>query len=231
MLDTRQYRDPQPCADASGRPCPEAELTDRVRLGTEQQRWLEAGLEGSQAVWKILGNAQMMMAVDIGPGGAAPALVDSWGGYGVERKEVLEFVRAKGIENLVSIVGDVHAYFAGTLYTAGRVPGGPYSVGSTPIGTEFVGTSVSHDPLNLTGEPQTSAALANRVMLANPHLVYAQFQYRGYAVLEARPDELLVDFKGVRGVDEPRSETFLARSFRVERGSTVVVPTGGEAIA
>jgi alkaline phosphatase D len=212
-------------------PCPEAEQVDRVRLGAEQQRWLQDGLATSEAAWKILGNAQPMMALDIGPEGTVPAAVDGWDGYGVERREVLEDARARGVENLVSIVGDVHAYFAGTLYTAGRVPGGPYSGGSTPIGTEFVGTSVSHDPLNLTGEPQTSAALANRVMLANPHLVYAQFQYRGYAVLEARPEELLVDFRAVRGVDEPRSETFLARSFRVERGSTVVVPTGGEAIA
>ena len=231
MLDTRQYRDPQPCNDAEASPCPEAELTDRIRLGTEQQRWLEAGLERSPATWKILGNAQMMMAVDIGPGGTVPALVDSWDGYGVERKEVLEFVRAKGIENLVSIVGDVHAYFAGTLYTAGRAPGSPYSVGSTPVGTEFTGTSISHDPLDLTGDAETSAALTNRIMAANPHLTYAQFRHRGYAVLEATPGELRVDFKAVRTVAEPRSERFLARSFTVARGSTVPVPTGGEAIA
>jgi alkaline phosphatase D len=229
MLDTRQHRAPQPCADASLQPCPDGELTDRVRLGAEQQRWLEASLAASQATWKVLGNAQMMMALDVGPQGTVPAAVDGWDGYGVERKEVLEFVRARGIEGLVSIVGDVHCYFAGTLYTAGRAPGTPYSVGSTPVGTEFVGTSISHDPLNLTGEEQSSAALANRVMLANPHLVYAQFRYRGYAVLEARPDELRVDFRAVRTVDAPQSESFLARSFTVARGSTVPVPTGGEA--
>lgn len=219
LLDTRQFRDSQPCSDANLQPCPAAETTDRARLGTAQQRWLESELTGSRATWKVLGNAQMMMALDVPPG--VPAGVDSWDGYGVERREVLEYVQARGIANVTSIVGDVHSYFAGTLTTNGRISG-------TPVGTEFVGTSVSHDPLQLGGDEESSAVVTNRVMLANPHLVYANFRRRGYAVLEARPDELRVEFKAVRSVAEPTSEVFLARSFRVAAGSTMVEPTGGE---
>ncbi len=219
LLDTRQFRDPQPCEDASLRPCPDGELTDRRRLGDAQQRWLEAELTGSRAVWKVLGNAQMMMALDLPPG--QPVGVDGWDGYGVERTEVLELARARGVRNITSIVGDVHTFFAGTLTTNGRASG-------IPVGTEFVGTSVSHDPLQLADDGETSAAVTNRVMLANPHLAYANFRRRGYAVLEARPDELRVEFKGVRSVREPASETFLVRSFRVARDSTLVEPVGGE---
>jgi len=218
LLDTRQFRDPQPCGDANLRPCPEAETTDRIRLGTAQQRWLEAELLGSRAVWKVLGNAQMMMALDLPPG--SPVGVDSWDGYGVERTEVLEFVRANAIRNVTSIVGDVHTFFAGTLTTNGRITG-------APVATEFVGTSISHDPLQLADDGETSAAVTNRVMLANPHLVYANFRRRGYAVLEARPEELVVDFKGVSTVTEETADVFTVRSFRVAKDSTVVVPTGG----
>jgi alkaline phosphatase D len=211
LLDTRQYRGPQPCEGGTpGRPCPDAELTDRARLGAAQEQWLRHVLGGSRATWKVLGNANMMMALDLPAG--APLQTDSWDGYGVERRRILEWVRAQGIQNLTSIVGDVHVYFAGDLTTDGRSTG-------QPVGTEFVGASISHDALNATGRsPEEDALLTERIQQANPHLRYANFRHHGYAVLEARPDELRVDFRAVRSVREQRSDTFTLKSFRVAAG-------------
>lgn len=214
LLDTRQYRDPQPCADASLRACPTAESDPRRRLGATQEAWLEDGLTRSGATWKLLGNAQMMMALDLPPGQAVG--VDSWDGYGVERRRVLERLADRGVRDVVSLVGDVHTFFAGELRTDGRSSG-------RPLGTEFVGTSVSHDGIETSFGPGVGATIADQLVLANPHLRYARFGVRGYAVLEARPDELRVEFRGVRSVAQPRSEAYTLKRFRVAAGRPAVL--------
>ncbi|WP_205699316.1 alkaline phosphatase [Conexibacter sp. SYSU D00693] len=215
LLDTRQYRDPQPCRDGSLDSgtlyCPDTEKP-RKRLGAEQQAWLRRSLRESPATWKVLGNAQMMMALEFPPG--SPVAVDSWDGYAAERRQVLEAAKADGVRNLVSIVGDVHVFFAGQLTTTGRV-------GGTPVGTEFVGASISHDALSLPGLPRDlSDPVLEQLPLVNPHLRYARFRNRGYATLEARPDELRVVFKGVRTTLTPTSPSFELARFRVPEGAT-----------
>lgn len=211
MLDTRQYRDPQPCGDAQMEPCPEAE-SPRKRLGDDQLRWLQAGLERSQASWKLLGNPQMLMAIDLPPG--QPVGYDSWDGYAHERRLLTEHIRAQSVQDVVSLVGDVHCFFAGEVTTTGRT-------GGQPAAAEFVGTSVTHSELNLPGLPKdVSNQVTNQVILSNPHLTYAEFRHRGYAVATVSRDELLVDFKGVRTVTEPASDSFTVARFRLGRGET-----------
>ncbi len=216
LLDTRQYRDPQPCNDVafdSGPPCPTVDAPRR-RLGDEQKRWLKDRVPSSDATWKILGNAQMMMALDVVPGGSAQ--VDDWSGYGAERREVLEHFRSRGVRNLTSIVGDVHSYFAGDLYTTGRIDG-------RRVGTEFVGASVTHNALSLPGlSKEQSDLITANLPVTNPHLRFADFSTHGYVVMEARPDELRVDFVGVSSVVTPTAERVAVASFRVADGSPVV---------
>lgn len=216
LLDTRQYRDPQPCNDVafdSGPPCSTVDAP-RKRLGDEQKAWLKERVPGSPATWKILGNAQMMMALDVAPG--ATAQVDDWSGYGAERREVLEHFRARGVQNLTSIVGDVHSYFAGDLYTTGRIDG-------RRVGTEFVGGSVTHNSLTLPGlTKEQSDVITNNLPVTNPHLRFADFSRHGYVVMEARADELRVDFKGVSSVTTPTAEPVAVASFRVASGTPEV---------
>jgi alkaline phosphatase D len=216
MLDTRQYRDPQPCHDRdfTAGLCLGEDEQARNRLGATQKAWLKDRLVGSQATWKILGNAQMLMALDIAP--TQSTQHDDWNGYAAERRELLEHVRARGVKNLTSVVGDVHVFFAGDLYTTGRVDG-------RRVGTEFVGASVTHNALNLLGLPQaTSDLVTEQLPLLNPHLKYAEFSVHGYAVMEARPDELRVDFMGVRTITQPTSEVYRLASFRVPDGVPAV---------
>ena len=56
----------------------------------------------------------------------------------------------------------------------------------------------------------------------NPHLAYADLSAKGYGVLEARPDELLVTYRSPETVFERKSKMNTLARFRVARGSTEV---------
>jgi alkaline phosphatase D len=134
LLDTRSYRDDQPCGDEIIVPCPEAEDRQATLLGDAQKAWLEQAVPASRATWKIVGTQVMAMAFDSAPGQTVN--VDGWDGYGRERREVLEALRGAGTKNLTFITGDVHTFFAGTVHVNGRI--------TTPaVGTEFVGGSIT----------------------------------------------------------------------------------------
>jgi hypothetical protein len=63
-------------------------------------------------------------------------------------------------------------------------------------------------------------------MANNPHFVYANQSSKGYAVLEAKPDELLVTYKGVGTTQQPSSPPFTLARFRVPRGVAEVESLG-----
>jgi alkaline phosphatase D len=212
LLDTRKYRDPQPCEDYTfdrGAPCDELE-DPRKRLGPEQLAWLKARLTDSAARWKVLGNAQMMMALDVAPG--SPAAVDGWDGYAAERRELLGFARAEGVSDIVSIVGDVHVFFAGDLRTDGRITG-------DPVGTEFVGASISHNALTLPGlSEEQSALVTENLPVVNPHLKFAHFRRHGYVVTEFGDERATFDFRVVDSVLEESSPVSTLARFEVLSG-------------
>jgi hypothetical protein len=56
----------------------------------------------------------------------------------------------------------------------------------------------------------------------NPHIKLSNQQYKGYGVLEARVDELLVQYRCPRTIAAPRSTSFTLARFRVARGISSV---------
>jgi alkaline phosphatase D len=81
LLDTRQYRDDQPCDEDAGGgrvvTCPERVDPRRTILGSHQRRWLLDGLDRSQARWNVLAQQVVMAELDLhrvpaAPGGATP---------------------------------------------------------------------------------------------------------------------------------------------------------------
>lgn len=48
---------------------------------------------------------------------------DQWDGYGKERQDLVNHLAARGIQNVVAVTGDIHAFFAGTVHAnyAGEV--------------------------------------------------------------------------------------------------------------
>ncbi|HSL50243.1 MAG TPA: alkaline phosphatase D family protein [Candidatus Deferrimicrobiaceae bacterium] len=105
ILDTRQYRSPNPAPDGPG----------KTMLGAAQRRWLIDSLTASTAVWKVVVSS---VPLSVPTGGRAH---DSWSnagaqgvpeehgtGFAVERDTILRTLRQRGLKNLVFLAADVH---------------------------------------------------------------------------------------------------------------------------
>ncbi len=222
LLDTRRFRDDQPCSpsDRGFQPCPPAVRADpsRTLLGGGQKAWLLNGLAGSQATWKVVANQIMIMALDVPR--TSPLNTDQWDGYEAERRELLEFVQGRGIRDVTFVTGDIHTFFAGNVSPSGRqdelgTPGA--------AATEFVGGAISSKGIaDQFGEPPADAVAIpsdESVYFNNPHIRFSNQRFKGYGVLEARPDELLVQYRAVETTQSPDSGAFTLASFRVASGT------------
>ena len=220
LLDTRQYRDPQACGDRSASVCPRGGDSDdpaRTHLGARQKAWFKNALAASQAAWKVVANQVMIMSLEVPRGNFVNP--DQWDGYVAERREILEFVRDRGVRDLTFLTGDIHTFFSGTVTPSGRE--GVPAVDGEPVATEFVGGSITSrglgDDLGLQGGlgsvPTSAGIRAN-----NLHIKYSNQTFKGYGVLEARPEELLVQYRAPRSVEQPQSEIVTIARHRVPRG-------------
>jgi alkaline phosphatase D len=218
MLDQRHYRSDQPCGDPVAQPCPESEDAGRTMLGPDQKAWFLGALAGSRATWKLVGNPLMVMALEVVPRGAS-FTYDSWDGYKAERREIMDFIGSRGIGNVAFLTGDIHTFFAGNVTPSGREgPGEPAAVA-----TEFVGGAITSQGIADQYGNGAAAFPAEAVVQANnPHIKFGDQQYKGYGVLEARPDELLVQYKAPRSVQTPTATSFTLARFRVAKGAPAV---------
>ena len=220
LLDTRSFRDDQPCGDMPGAPCPPEERNDpnRTLLGPDQKQWLLRGLERSRATWKVIGTQIMIMALDAPAGN--PLNPDQWDGYGAERRELLEFVGSRGIQDVTFVTGDIHTFFAGNVTPDGREQ---RVGGEAAVATEFVGGSITSKGIadSLPTGVDLAAIVGDDVVVEqnNPHIKFSNQSRKGYGVLEARPDELLVSYRVPQTVMQQQSSISTLQSFRVERGS------------
>lgn len=222
LPDLTSYSSPIECpAGVPGQRCAQDDDPSRSMLGTVQKRWLKDRLARSSAAWKVLGSSVMMMSLDA-PNGQ-PVNHGQWDGYVPERRELMEHVLAQGIDGVTVVSGDIHTFFAGQVTTTGRSDG-------TPAATEFIGSSISSQGLegNFGGEENSEeiALVAGPgVQTFNPHMAFADFERRGYKVLECRPDELLVDFRSPVTVQQPQSAVDDLARFRVSRSEPRVERT------
>lgn len=119
MLDMRQYRGPNG-------PNVETALTDDARiLGRTQAEWLKVQLAQSRATWKVIA-ADMPLGLivyhDFANRSGSEAIAQGDGpplGRELEIAEILQFIWANDIKNVVWITADVH-YCATHLYSPNR---------------------------------------------------------------------------------------------------------------
>ena len=211
LLDTRQFRSDQPCADRFGSSCPGLEAAEAQVLGQAQEAWLLDGLNRSTATWKALAQQIMVMDLDRDLGDGYGVNTDSWAGYRVPRARLLRHIRDRRIENAVVLTGDEHQNFAGELHLDGRNPEG------APIAAEFVTTSISSG-----GDGSDQRADAGRFLAANPQLKFINNQ-RGYTVCDVTPERWRTDFKVLDKVTERNGTLTTRASWAVEAGSARVV--------
>jgi alkaline phosphatase D len=188
LLDQRQYRADQPCGDAVAPPCADWNQP-RPFLGRTQMDWLKKRLSSSKATWKVIGSETMMMPAKVT--GGAFFQFDSWQGYPQEREELLQYIKTKGIDDVVFITGDIHLFLAGDVRTnmgegesvAVEFVGG--SITSTNFGEMDVpaggGVVIKGNDAN----PHTDPGVINALRSINPWIDQADFDHHGYALVTA----------------------------------------------
>ncbi len=209
LTDERQYRDQQPCNDVQLQSCPDDMNPGRTFLGAAQKSWVKAAVPKSKANWKLFASETMMMALDSTPGNHANQ--DQWDGYSAEREEILTEYVNKQVDNLVVLSGDIHTFIAGNLYTTGENTG-------KPIGVELVGGSATSFGLpEELGIP--SSTLDSLRKTSDPHVIYAEFDHRGYCVVNVTQNELQGEFKAVSTTQDPSGTISSLAKFTVESGT------------
>jgi alkaline phosphatase D len=203
LLDTRQYRDDQPCGDGIKAPCAEAARPDAQMLGAGQERWLLDGMAASGATWQVLAQQVVMMQLT-GPGGIVG--LDSWNGYPAARARLLEAMRTRQVANAVVLTGDLHHGLAGTLHLRADDPGSP------AVATEFVATSISSGGDGVEQAPRFAAGLA-----LNPHVAFLNSR-RGYCLHDTTAERMEVTFRVVPYVTRPGAPREDRGRFAVEAG-------------
>ncbi len=201
MLDTRQYRDDQPCGDQFRSDC--AERTDPARsiTGDEQEAWLLDGLAGSDARWDVLGQQVFFSQVDFAPGAARGFNPDAWDGYAANRDRVASGVRQA--RHAVVLTGDVHAHWAADVKERFDDPS------SATVATELVATSITSGGDGSETRSDTADILAD-----NPHIRFYNNR-RGYVRTRFTGSELRADFRVVPFVSRPGAPVETRRSFTI----------------
>jgi alkaline phosphatase D len=207
VLDSRQYRTDHPCGAGEQVPCPAAMDPNSTMLGPEQERWLLAGLDASQARWNVVAQQVLMAELDHAEGDAEIVWTDSWDGYPAARNRVLGHVMSRNIANPVVLTGDWHSTFVNDLKADFADPDSP------TIATEFVVTAVTTG-----GDDNGYDDYYGPMVPNNPHIKFFDGDGRGYMAVEVTPERWRTDVRMVESVIDPAAGIRTAASFVVEDG-------------
>jgi alkaline phosphatase D len=191
VLDTRQFRDDQPCNDVARAACPEVPRADAQMLGAAQEAWLLDGATDSPARWNILAQQVPMMHRLLASG----LSMDKWDAYPAARQRLLDGMSARRTPNPVVLSGDVHVALAATIRTR------PEDAESAPIATEFTATSVTS-----AGDGRAMTPGGEALLRRNPDIALFDAR-RGYCVAEATAARMTTEFVALPFVtreDAPR---------------------------
>lgn len=201
-------------------------------MGSAQEAWFLDTLRGSEATWKIWGNSftlatrkldlSSLVLPDPRRAQELQLSADDWDGFPNRREALLEALSE--VENLVSVTGDSHSFFASDV----GVPGGERVL-------EFVCGALSSSTYRSVLDSGAGAGfgvsalapLAGALIAqANPHIAHQNVSDNGFGVVTASAGELRVSFFELpyRSVAEPRldgalAEHFREQAFRVRAGS------------
>jgi alkaline phosphatase D len=213
-------------------------------LGDTQRAWFTSTLEQSTRTWKVWANEYTLMrrAIDLTPVELAPAefrqrlllSAEDWDGAPNERNSLLQ--ELAGVDNIVVVTGDLHAFFAGTPYADDDPDTRVIELvaGSISSTTWLTGVKelIAEEP-SLPPEVSVLAALVGELLQdpdtrPNPHIGWLDLESNGYAVVTAAADALAMTAYAIddtlvalppHALSQPLDQLFLATSFRVVTGS------------
>jgi alkaline phosphatase D len=208
MLDTRQYRTDQPCADRFRTDCVERLSRSATLIGAEQEQWLLNGFRRSRSRWDVLGQQVFFSQVELTPGRGRGFNPDAWDGYAANRDRIVGGLVHSPVRNAVVLTGDVHSHWAADVHSRFDDPLSPV------VATELVTTSISSG-----GDGSDSRDAA--VLSENPHIRYFSNR-RGYVRARFSADEMRADFRVLPYVSRPGAD--------VRTGASFVVPDRAPAL-
>ena len=208
VLDTRQFRDDQPCNDGVKPACPEVFRPEAQMLGAAQEAWLLEGLARTPARWNILAQQVPMMRREL-RGGIS---MDKWDAYPAARQRILDALAARRTPNPVVLSGDVHHALAATIR---QTPDG------APVATEFTATSVTS-----AGDGAEMTPAGQEVLRRNPDIALFHAR-RGYCVSEANATRMATEFVSLPFVTREGAPRETAARMVVESGEAGPKAGGG----
>jgi len=224
MLDTRLTgRDQQvDRCDTEALAAPARQL-----LGAEQENWLAEQLTQSQARgarWRLIGQ-QVMFAPLLRSASGCVQNPDQWDGYAASRARVLDLLRARQIDNVVLLTGDMHSAWA---LDVAEDPFDPArydpATGAGSELVEFVTPAISSPAAGL---PEA------RLLELHPHLKFTDQTRQGYVLLDVTRERVLGEWYFSATVREPSAEVVLGAAFQTLAGEphlvAVAVPSSGRA--
>ena len=211
MLDTRQYRDDQPCQlpdDGGWRliddTCEERLDPNRSILGHEQERWLRSRLGRSQAKWNVMAQGMLFSKHDYQIGEGEQFGSEYWDGYTASRERVLQTIEDRNVSNPVIIGGDVHATYVCDVKKDFDDPDSP------TLASEFVCTSITSGNWH---HDRNAATIVD-----NPHIKLYEGRHRGYSLCTLTKDQMTTDLRVVNDVRSPDMQARTLKSYVVEDG-------------
>ena len=180
-------------------------------LGTTQTQWWKDKMTSSGATWKVWGNEVTLsrLWVDLTtlappPYNAVYAVnCDAWDGYPTHKAELMGYLHAQNVRNVVAITGDLHAFQCGVVRNL------PDPATGVPVLVDFVTAGISSSsffsylhagaagtPLaSLVANAPTFEAIAGA---NNPDLKYHDHDAQGYAMATVTAAQMVVTFNKVK---------------------------------
>ncbi|SEA28982.1 alkaline phosphatase D family protein [Alkalimonas amylolytica] len=211
LLDNRQYRAAPYCGDSPSdgvaAVCAAAEPY-RSMLGEAQEGWLEQAMlseQAQQARWHLVVQQTRFTPANYHAGALRHMNRDSWDGYPQARARLLQLFEQSSHDNLMVLGGDIHQNWVAKVHAE------PYNNESKVVATEFTGTSIS-------SRSNATAAGMRRHLNRNPHLLYANAEYRGYGLVTIQHSKTDVTLFAVEESTKPDSVVSVLASFSVPAG-------------
>ena len=201
VLDTRQYRTDQPCAEEVTAPCQGTFDPAATLLGDKQERWLFDGMRRSSSRWNVLPQQVAMAKLDRAPGMEQAFAMDHWAGYEAARVRLMKLFEARPAANPVVLTGDIHKNLVNDLTLEPDSPA---------VATELVGTSISTD-----GDGSDRPDNADVLLAENPFVKFYNGQ-RGYVSCEVTPERLYAHYRVLEYVSRPGAPRQTRASFVIE---------------
>jgi alkaline phosphatase D len=216
MLDERLAGKTKPVDSLSDRT-----FLDKNRsvLGPEQLNWFRKQLT-LPSVWKIIGNQVMFSDLNmthLHHGGSIN--FDAWDGYPAEKQNIIQWIKAKKIPNIVFVTGDTHASWA--IEAASDVsktyrPSDSNGAFAVELGT----TSLSSGNGDESNVPVDTVLQREKGLLrTNPHVKFVNNRDHGYLLINLNQKRLRAEWWYAKTLRVPNSEEFLGRAFEVNINS------------